>query len=213
VSPSKLTDLSACAVVDLLQAEDITPLDLLDALQERIDTVDCEVNALPTLCFDRARRHARDLMARPVAERGRLAGLPIPIKDLTRVAGVRTTFGSPIFADYVPEHSDVLVENLEREGGVVFAKSATPEFGAGAQHVQRGFRRHAQSLEHLPLGGGIFRWRSRGSGDRHGMGGPWIGLWRLPEEPCELLWRGGLEAQPGEGGPRSRPGRGRYPQR
>ncbi|HEX2136227.1 MAG TPA: amidase family protein [Microvirga sp.] len=132
MSPSKLTDLSACAVVDLLQAEDITPLDLLDALQERIGTVDCEVNALPTLCFDRARRHARDLMARPVAERGRLAGLPIPIKDLTRVAGVRTTFGSPIFADYVPEHSDVLVENLEREGGVVFAKSATPEFGAGA---------------------------------------------------------------------------------
>ena len=130
--PSRLIDLSACAVVDLLRAEEVTPLDLLDALEERIGEVDGEVNALPTLCFERARLHARRLMARPVGERGRLAGLPLPIKDLTKVAGVRTTYGSPIFADYVPERSDILVENLEREGGIVFAKSATPEFGAGA---------------------------------------------------------------------------------
>ena len=61
-----------------------------------------------------------------------LAGLPIPIKDLTDVADVRTTQGSPIYKDRVPEHSDILVERLEENGGVVYAKSNTPEFGAGA---------------------------------------------------------------------------------
>jgi len=89
------------------------------------------VNALPTLCFERALDHARWLMARPVAERGRLAGLPLPIKDLAEVAGVRTTFGSPIYADNVPKRSNLVVETIENEGGIVFAKSAVPEFGAG----------------------------------------------------------------------------------
>lgn len=131
-SRSDLINLSACDVVDLLKQEKVTPLDLLDALEERIGAVDPVVNALPTLCFERARAHARELMGRPVADRGRLAGLPVPIKDLTMVAGVRTTYGSPIYADFIPERSDLLVENLEREGGIVFAKSATPEFGAGA---------------------------------------------------------------------------------
>jgi amidase len=71
-------------------------------------------------------------MKRPVRERGRLAGLPLPIKDLTEVEGVRTTWGSPIFADHIPGRSDILVQNLEAEGALVYAKSATPEFGAGA---------------------------------------------------------------------------------
>lgn len=129
---SELVKQSACAVVDLLKSEEVTPLDLLEALEARISEVDRQVNALPTLCFDRARANAKKLMEKPAADRGRLAGLPVPIKDLTEVAGVRTTYGSPIFANYVPEQSDILVENLEREGGVVYAKSATPEFGAGA---------------------------------------------------------------------------------
>jgi len=60
-----------------------------------------------------------------------LAGLPIPIKDLSDVAGVRSTHGSPIFADFVPDASDIVVETIEAQGGVVYAKSNTPEFGAG----------------------------------------------------------------------------------
>ena len=53
-------------------------------------------------------------------------------KDAVEVAGVRTTFGSPIYADNVPAKSNLLVENLEANGGIVYAKSNTPEFGAGA---------------------------------------------------------------------------------
>ena len=130
--PSELIRASACAIVERLKQGEIAPHDLLQALETRIGEVDGKVNALPTRCFERARAHADRLMRKPVAERGLLAGMPVAIKDLTDVAGVRSTQGSPIFADHVPEKSDILVEMLEGEGGIVYAKSNTPEFGAGA---------------------------------------------------------------------------------
>ncbi|HLN08424.1 MAG TPA: amidase family protein [Xanthobacteraceae bacterium] len=129
---SDLISADACSVVDLLRRGEVTPYHLLDALEARIADVDEKVNALPTLCFERARQYADRLMQRPVEQRGVLAGLPVPIKDLTDVAGVRSTQGSPIFADHVPQSSDVLVERLEADGAIIYAKSNTPEFGAGA---------------------------------------------------------------------------------
>jgi amidase len=123
---------SACAIVDRLKRGEVSPLDLLDALETRIGKVDVHVNALPTLCFERARNHAKALMQRSASERGVLAGLPVPIKDLTDVAGVLSTQGSPIYKDCIPDHSDILVEHLEQNGAVIYAKSNTPEFGAGA---------------------------------------------------------------------------------
>jgi amidase len=131
-SGSELIDARATEIVARLRKDEITPLDLLDALETRIAAVDGKVNALPTLCFDRARDHARRLMQKPVAERGLLAGMPVPIKDLTNVAGVRSTSGSRIFADHVPDVSDVTADRLEAEGAIIYAKSNVPEFGAGA---------------------------------------------------------------------------------
>lgn len=122
----------AVEITGRLRSGDITPLDLLDVLESRISEVDSAVNALPILCFDRARDNAKQLMNKPVAERGPLAGMPVAIKDLTDVAGVRTTQGSRIYKDYVPAASDIVVQHLETSGGVVYAKSNTPEFGAGA---------------------------------------------------------------------------------
>ncbi|MEI8178142.1 amidase family protein [Aestuariivirga sp.] len=127
-----LIRMTATQIVDGLRQGDITPLDCLDALERRVGEVNGPVNALPTLCFDRARKHARVLMDRPVSERGALAGLPVPIKDLTDVAGVRCTQGSPIFKNRVAETSDLVVTHLEDNGGVIYAMSNTPEFGAGA---------------------------------------------------------------------------------
>lgn len=124
---------TACDIVERLRKNDVTPHDLLDALEARIRKVDGEVNALPILCFDRARDQADALMKRPLTERGLLAGIPVPIKDLTDVAGVRTTQGSPIFKDVVAAKSNIVVENFEANGAVIYAKSNTPEFGAGAQ--------------------------------------------------------------------------------
>jgi amidase len=131
-SDQKLVQATACAIIDKLNSGEVTPLDLLDVLEQRIAEVDGQVNALPTLCFDRARDRAKALMKKPVGDRGLLAGMPIPIKDLTNVEGVLTTQGSPIYKDTVPARSDVLVEHLENNGGLIYAKSNTPEFGAGA---------------------------------------------------------------------------------
>ena len=127
----ELTRLSAREAVRLLHAGEVSPLELIDAALARMDAVDSIVNAVPTRCPDRAREHARRIMDR-TAPSGRLGGLPVLVKDLVEVAGVRTTHGSPIFADWVPEHSDLQVERMEAAGGIVLGKTNTPEFGAGA---------------------------------------------------------------------------------
>jgi amidase len=124
--------LSAIEAVRRLQAGEVTPLDLIDAVERRAAAVNGAVNALVTPAYERARDHARRLMALPPAERGLLAGLPVAIKDLNDVAGVRTTYGSPIFADNVPKVSDIMVQAIEAKGGIVVGKTNTPEFGAGA---------------------------------------------------------------------------------
>jgi len=121
-----LCALTAVDAVGLLRRKEVHPRELVEAALRRIEQVDPVLNALPTRCFERALAHAERASAESL-----LAGLPLAVKDLTDVAGVRTTYGSPIFADSVPETSDILVERLEQHDGIVLAKSNTPEFGAG----------------------------------------------------------------------------------
>ncbi len=132
---TELFRLTACEAVERLRKGDISPLELIDAAEARMSVVEPEINALPTPCLDRAREHAQRIMAgkdcEAKGEPGWLAGLPVAIKDLADVAGVRSTYGSPIFADHVPDVSHPLVQRIERNGGIVIAKSNTPEFGAG----------------------------------------------------------------------------------
>ena len=142
MSNDELIRLTATEAVALLRAGDITALELIDAAADRIAAVEPAINALPTLCFERARDHAKALAADAAGDQpGWLAGLPIAIKDLTDVAGVRTTYGSPIYADHVPAASHPLVERIERNGGIVIAKSNTPEFGAGGSTFNEVFGR------------------------------------------------------------------------
>lgn len=124
--------LSAVKVVELLKKGEVTPLQLIDDALARIEKVNPKVNAMVTLCADRARDNATRLEKLPVGQRGLLAGLPIGVKELNDVAGVRTTYGSPIFSDNVPQKSDIMVERLEANGGIVLGMTNTPEFGAGA---------------------------------------------------------------------------------
>ncbi|MBY8976598.1 amidase [Rhodobacteraceae bacterium NNCM2] len=132
---------SAREVLDLLNKGEVSHDEMLDQLESRVAAVDGKINALPTLCFDRAREHAAAIAAKPVEEWGVLGGLPVAIKDLAMVAGVRSTNGSPIYADHVPESSDHIVERIEERGGVVYAKTNTPEFGAGASTFNEVFGR------------------------------------------------------------------------
>src|SRR3954470_7789296 len=142
----ELWRISAVEAVTRLRNGEISPLELVEASARRIAEVEPAVNALPTLCLDRARDHARRIMQGGVAceaagRAGWLAGLPVSIKDLTDVAGVRTTYGSPLFADHVPARSHPLVERIERKGGIVMGKSNTPEFGAGGSTFNEVFGR------------------------------------------------------------------------
>src|SRR5437764_470606 len=142
----ELWRMSAVDAVSRLRKGEISPLELVEASAHRIAEVEPAVNALPTLCLDRARDHAKRIMRSGAAceasgEAGWLAGLPVSIKDLADVAGVRTTYGSPLFADYVPAKSHPLVERIERKGGIVVAKSNTPEFGAGGSTFNEVFGR------------------------------------------------------------------------
>ena len=142
----ELWRMSAVEAVARLRKGEISPLELVEASARRIAEVEPAVNALPTLCLDRARDHARRIMQGGAAceaagEAGWLAGLPVSIKDLTDVAGVRTTYGSPLFADHVPTKSHPLVERIERKGGIVMGKSNTPEFGAGGSTFNEVFGR------------------------------------------------------------------------
>jgi amidase len=132
MADANLIGMRATQIVDLLRRGEVAPTHLLDLLEARCAQVDPAVNALPTRDFERARKAAKALTEKPLSERGALCGLPVPIKDLTNVAGMRSTMGSRIFADAVPQSSDLLVTHLEAQGGVVYAKSNTPEFGAGA---------------------------------------------------------------------------------
>ena len=142
----ELWRMSAVEAVTRLRNGEISPLELVEASARRIAEVEPAVNALPTLCLDRARDHAKRIMQGGAAcdaadESGWLAGLPVSIKDLTDVAGVRTTYGSPLFADHVPAKSHPLVERIERKGGIVMGKSNTPEFGAGGSTFNEVFGR------------------------------------------------------------------------
>lgn len=130
----ELIRLSACEAVARLRAREIRPVELLEAALARIEAVEPRTHALPILCIERAREHALRIERVPADEplpRGWLGGLPLAVKDLIDVAGVATTYGSPLFRDNVPTRSHPLVERIERLGGIVVGKSNVPEFGIG----------------------------------------------------------------------------------
>lgn len=128
---------------DLLKGE-ITPIDVLETCERRVGETEPHINALPTLCFERAYQQAKSLMKdKTNFSKLPLAGIPIAIKDNTEVAGVRTTFGSPIFKDFVPNHSHPLVTKLENAGAIIVGKSNCPEFAAGGSTFNDVFGRTA----------------------------------------------------------------------
>ncbi len=113
--------------------------ELLRATLARIDAVNPRVNAIVTVDIDAALATAREMDVRgPQAEQP-LFGLPIAIKDLALTRGIRTTFGSPLFADFVPDQDELLVSRLRAAGAIILGKTNTPEFGAGSQTFNRVF--------------------------------------------------------------------------
>ena len=144
---------SACEIVDDLSSGEIKPTEVLNDVQARCEAVNHSVNALPTLCFERAQTAAQRIeramqIGLDEKECFPFFGLPIPIKDSYAVEGVRTTFGSLAFENHIPDYSDLVVESIEKAGGVVYGKSNTPEFEAGASTFNEvfGFTRNPWDL-------------------------------------------------------------------
>jgi amidase len=134
--PSPTNDLwkkSATEVVSLLKKKELSPNEVLNENLKRIKATHNSINAVVTLCEERARNQIKNLNPEQENQSGYLYGLPVVIKDLTDVKDVKTTYGSKIYKDHIPEKSDFLVERIEKMGGVIIGKTNTPEFGAGSQ--------------------------------------------------------------------------------
>jgi amidase len=133
-SSSELCFLPATELARRIRARELSAREVLAAHLDRIEAVNPAVNAIVTLAADRAVEAASlaDEALAAGAEPGPLHGLPIAHKDLVATAGMRTTSGSPIFADTVPEADDLLVVRARDAGAVLLGKTNTPEFGAGS---------------------------------------------------------------------------------
>lgn len=187
-----LCALTAVEVRALLKTREISPQDLLEASEARIQQTEPAQNAMVTRCFARARKsiHPDTL----------LSGIPIGVKDLTDVKGVRTTYGTIGFKDHIPEASDPLVEAMESHGALVVGKTNTPEMGAGANTFNDVFG--ATGNPHNPAlnAGGS----SGGAASGLATGQVWLshgsdygGSLRLPAAYCNVV---GLRPSPGRAG-------------
>ena len=129
--PCDLTALEARALIDSKQ---LSAVELMESCIARIEAVDHAVNAMVARDFARARAAAREADAAVARgdDLGPLHGLPLGVKDLEDVAGLRTTYGSPIFRDHVPSTDQGNVARCKAAGAIVIGKTNTPEWGAGA---------------------------------------------------------------------------------
>jgi aspartyl-tRNA(Asn)/glutamyl-tRNA(Gln) amidotransferase subunit A len=133
---SELVALDVPALLDAYRAHDVSPVEVLDAVAERIEAVDGQLGAFTTLCLDRARAEAlaaedeyRRDGARP------LAGIPFGVKDLFDSEGVRTTYGSPMFERHVPRADAEAVSRARHAGAILVGKTQTHEFAWGITSV------------------------------------------------------------------------------
>jgi amidase len=135
VPTDDLCFLPAAELARRIRAREVSCVEVMEAHLAQIDRVNPQVNAIVTLLPERALAGARaadEALTRGEAA-GPLHGLPVAHKDLALTRGVRTTFGSPIFAEHVPERDELIVERLRLGGAVMIGKTNTPEFGAGSQ--------------------------------------------------------------------------------
>ncbi|HEY8613846.1 MAG TPA: amidase [Roseomonas sp.] len=203
-----LIELTATEAVALLRRRAVSPTELVEAAAARIEAVEPAVNALPILALDRARTQARAIEAAPPRpyDPNWLGGLPVTVKDLDEVAGVRHSFGgSVLYEDYVSRTSSPSVELLEGNGGVTLGKSNSPEFGFNASTINALFGPTRNPFDtRLTVGGS-----SGGAAASVATGEAWMALGsdlgasiRLPAAFCSVV---GLRPSPGRV-PRARRG-------
>jgi amidase len=138
----QITSLTACELSEAIHARRVSCREVMAAYLDRIDALNPACNAIVSLqpregLLDQADR--RDSQLARGEDLGWMHGFPMAIKDLVATAGVRTTWGSPLFAEHVPAADDLLAARMKRAGGIVIGKTNTPEFGLGSNTYNRVF--------------------------------------------------------------------------
>src|SRR5450755_2401062 len=125
----------------LIRTKKLSAREALAEHLKQIERVNPKVNAIVTLVPEMAAVAAAkaDEMQAHKETLGPLHGLPVAHKDLVETRGIRTTFGSPLYKDYIPTEDDLVVERLRRAGAITIGKTNTPEFGAGSQTFNKVF--------------------------------------------------------------------------
>jgi amidase len=133
--PTDLCRLSASDLLRLMRSKEVSAREVTAAHLAQIERLNPRLNAIVTLHADEALAvagHADEAHARGEAL-GLLHGLPVAHKDSFLTRGMRTTFGSPIYADFIPDRDSIVVERQRRAGAITLGKTNMPEFAAGSQ--------------------------------------------------------------------------------
>lgn len=138
---TELCDLTATSARRMIANKSISPVELLKSCLKRIDDVNPTLNAIITIESERALTEAKAAEQAVMDGKtlGILHGLPAVIKDVNETAGIRTTYCSHLFKDYIPEHDDPVVARMRAQGAIVFGKTNAPELGIGANTRNRLF--------------------------------------------------------------------------
>jgi amidase len=140
--PEPLNFTDARTLTRMLRDREVSALEVMEAFLDQIERINPRVNAIPTLrpraeLLDEARAADR-ILARGKTT-GPLFGLPHAVKDLALTKGLRTTRGSRIYADFIPDTDELYVERLRQAGAIIIGKTNVPEFGAGSQTFNQVF--------------------------------------------------------------------------
>jgi len=150
-----LADLSATELRRRISAREVTVVESVEACLERVSQLNPTLNAIVTpnpKALDDAAQLDRRI--KKGEDPGPLCGLTVGIKDVTPVAGLRTTFGSPIYADYVPKEDALVVRRLREAGAIILGKTNCPEFAAGANTFNDVFGRTRNPWDTTKSAGG-----------------------------------------------------------
>ena len=138
---SSICFMSAIEMERLIRAKKLSAREALAQHLKQIERINSKVNAMVTLVAEMAAGAAAkaDEMQAHGEKLGPLHGLPVAHKDLLETRGIRTTFGSLLYKDYIPTEDNIVVERIRRAGAIIIGKTNTPEFGAGSQTFNKVF--------------------------------------------------------------------------
>jgi Asp-tRNA(Asn)/Glu-tRNA(Gln) amidotransferase A subunit family amidase len=156
MADAALVTMTIAELAPKIKSKAISPVELTEAVLTQVDRLQPHLNSFITILHEPARRQAREQEAALMRGeyRGPLHGIPIGIKDNIATAGIRTTVGSKVFTDYVPEEDAYVVNRCKEAGAIIIGKENLEEFAAGStsNNLHYGAVHNPWNLEHIPGG-------------------------------------------------------------